>query len=124
MVQANPENHDDWIGIDLGTSNSCVGYWNENREVEILPNPDSRNSLTTPSCVLYKKDGRIEVGQKAQNQQAGNPKNTFFNVKRLIGRGFMEKEVQRDKEFLPYDIVEGENGRAIINVPMINNEYR
>ena len=122
MVEANPAQveGDDWIGIDLGTSNSCVGYWNERGEVEILANPDSRNSRTTPSCVLYKRDGTIEVGQKAENLLAGYPKNTFYNVKRLIGRGFNEKEVQRDKELLPFEVVEGKNGRVEIKLETDN----
>ena len=118
QVQRKPKKPkgDDWIGIDLGTSNSCVGYWNEDRKVEILPNKDSRNSRTTPSIVLYKKDGKIEVGEKAQLQLAGHPKNAFYNVKRFIGRGFNKKEVQRDKELFPYDVVEGKNGRAEIKL--------
>ena len=116
MVEAVPHG-EDWIGIDLGTSNSCVGLWvDEGRpgdikatdKVEILPNPDGANSRTTPSVVLYKNDGSVVVGAKALNQMTGQPKNALYNIKRIIGKAY--SEVQGARDLVPYDIVEGPKG--------------
>ena len=104
---------EDWIGIDLGTSNSVIGLW-ENGQPVILQNKDSNNERKTPSCVLYKSDGSVDVGIRAQKLASKNPKNYFYNVKRLMGRGFDDEAVVRDRDLLPYDVVEGSNQRAML----------
>ena len=97
------------IGIDLGTTYSCVGVW-KNNMVEIIPN--EQGSRITPSVVAFTEEERL-VGEAAKNQATKNPQGTIYDVKRLIGRKFHEKEVQHDAKFLPYEIVNSE-GKAYI----------
>ncbi|EER09900.1 heat shock protein 70 precursor, putative [Perkinsus marinus ATCC 50983] len=99
------------IGIDLGTTYSCVGVY-KNGRVEIIPN-DQGNRIT-PSYVSFSDDDRF-VGEAAKNEAAVNPHNTVFDVKRLIGRRFNDKTVQKDKKLLPYKIV-NKNDKPIIEV--------
>jgi molecular chaperone DnaK len=98
------------IGIDLGTTNSCVAVL-ENGVAKVIEN--SEGARTTPSIVAYTKD-EILVGATAKRQAVTNPKNTIYASKRLIGRKFEEKEVQKDIGLMPYDIIKAENGDAWI----------
>ena len=100
------------IGIDLGTTNSCMSVMEGNEAVVI---PNSEGARTTPSVVAFSKDGERLVGQAAKRQAVTNPKNTIFSAKRLIGRKF--SEVQEEAKSLPYAIVEGKNGDAYIQGP-------
>ena len=97
------------IGIDLGTTNSCVAIM-EAGVPKVIEN--SEGARTTPSIVAYQDDGEIVVGASAKRQAVTNPKNTLFAVKRLIGRRFEEKEVQKDIDLMPYSIVKADNGDA------------
>ncbi len=97
------------IGIDLGTTNSCVAVM-EGNNVKVIEN--SEGARTTPSIVAYLEDGEVLVGASAKRQAVTNPKNTIYAVKRLIGRKFTEKEVQKDIELMPYKIVPADNGDA------------
>ncbi len=97
------------IGIDLGTTNSCVAIM-EAGIPKVIEN--SEGARTTPSIVAYQDDGEIVVGASAKRQAVTNPKNTLFAVKRLIGRRFEEKEVQKDIDLMPYSIVKADNGDA------------
>lgn len=101
------------IGIDLGTTNSCVSIV-ENGQPKVIEN--SEGARTTPSIVAYTNDGEILVGAPAKRQAVTNPKNTIFAAKRLIGRRFEEKEVQKDIDLMPYQIVKASNGDAWIKV--------
>jgi molecular chaperone DnaK len=101
------------IGIDLGTTNSCVAVM-ENGVPKVIENAEG--ARTTPSVVAYQDDGEILVGAPAKRQAVTNPKNTLFAVKRLIGRKFDEKEVQKDIALMPYQIVKADNGDAWIEV--------
>ena len=101
------------IGIDLGTTNSCVAVM-ENGQPKVIEN--SEGARTTPSIVAYMDDGEILVGAPAKRQAVTNPKNTLSAVKRLIGRRFTEKEVQKDIGLMPYKIVQNSNGDAWIEV--------
>lgn len=96
------------IGIDLGTTNSCVAVL-EGDKVKVIENAEG--ARTTPSIVAY-KDGEILVGQAAKRQAVTNPKNTLFAIKRLIGRRFEDKEVQKDISLVPFKIVKADNGDA------------
>jgi len=96
------------IGIDLGTTNSCVAIV-ENGTSKVIEN--SEGARTTPSIVAYAND-EILVGASAKRQSVTNPKNTIYAAKRLIGRKFKEKEVQKDLDLMPYEIVESKNGDA------------
>jgi len=101
------------IGIDLGTTNSCVAVM-ENGKPRVIEN--SEGTRTTPSIVAYTEDGEILVGASAKRQAVTNPKNTLFAVKRLIGRRFNEEMVQRDIKMVPYSIVKADNNDAWIEV--------
>jgi molecular chaperone DnaK len=101
------------IGIDLGTTNSCVAIL-EGDQVRVIEN--SEGARTTPSIVAYQEDGEILVGASAKRQAVTNPKNTLYAVKRLIGRRFDEKEVQKDIKLMPYKIVKAPNGDAWVEV--------
>ena len=101
------------IGIDLGTTNSCVAVI-EGSEPEVISN--SEGNRTTPSAVAYTSDNQILVGQAAKRQAVTNPKNTLFAVKRLVGRKFKDKEVQKDIKSCPFGIVEAENGDAWVEI--------
>lgn len=97
------------IGIDLGTTNSCVALL-DGGQVKIIENAEG--ARTTPSIVAYAADGEVLVGAPAKRQAVTNPKNTIFAVKRLIGRKFADKEVQKDLDNIPYGIVAADNGDA------------
>src|SRR5690349_21955946 len=101
------------IGIDLGTTNSCVAIM-EGGKPRVIEN--SEGDRTTPSIVAYTKDGEILVGQSAKRQAVTNPKNTLYAIKRLIGRKFTSDIVQRDIKMVPYSIVAAENGDAWVDV--------
>jgi len=97
------------IGIDLGTTNSCVAIM-EGGQPKVIEN--SEGARTTPSIIAYMEDGEILVGAPAKRQAVTNPRNTLYAVKRLIGRKFQEKEVQKDIGLMPYAIVKADNGDA------------
>ena len=101
------------IGIDLGTTNSCVAVM-EGSESKVITNPEG--GRTTPSIVAVSDSGERLVGQIAKRQAITNPENTVFAVKRLIGRKYASKEVQDDKKILPYKIEQAENGDVRINI--------
>ena len=101
------------IGIDLGTTNSCVAIM-EGNTTRVIEN--SEGARTTPSIIAYQEDGEILVGASAKRQAVTNPKNTIYAAKRLIGRKFTEKEVQKDIDLMPYSIVAADNGDAWIEV--------
>ncbi|MBX9895063.1 MAG: molecular chaperone DnaK [Nitrosomonas sp.] len=101
------------IGIDLGTTNSCVAVM-ENGKPKVIEN--SEGTRTTPSIVAYTEEGEILVGASAKRQAITNPKNTLFAVKRLIGRRFDEDMVQRDIKMVPYSIVRADNNDAWVEV--------
>src|SRR6476646_8730774 len=101
------------IGIDLGTTNSCVAIM-EAGKPKVIEN--SEGARTTPSVIAYQEDGEILVGAPAKRQAVTNPKNTLYAVKRLIGRKFDEKEVQKDIGLMPYSITKADNGDAWIGV--------
>lgn len=97
------------IGIDLGTTNSCVAVM-DGDGARVIEN--SEGDRTTPSIVAYNKEGEVLVGQSAKRQAVTNPQNTLFAIKRLIGRRFEDDVVQRDIEMVPYKIVKADNGDA------------
>ena len=101
------------IGIDLGTTNSCVSIM-ENGSAKVIENAEG--ARTTPSIIAYTEEGEVLVGAAAKRQAVTNPKNTLFAVKRLIGRRFEEKEVQKDINLMPYHIVKADNGDAWVEV--------
>lgn len=101
------------IGIDLGTTNSCVSVL-ENGTSKVIENAEG--ARTTPSIIAYTNDGEILVGQSAKRQAVTNPHNTLFAVKRLIGRKFDEDVVQKDIKLVPYRIVKADNGDAWVEV--------
>ncbi len=101
------------IGIDLGTTNSCVAIM-EGNQVRVIENAEG--ARTTPSIIAYMEDGEILVGAPAKRQAVTNPRNTLYAVKRLIGRRFEEKEVQKDIALMPYTISRADNGDAWISV--------
>ncbi|MEJ5897148.1 molecular chaperone DnaK [Aquabacterium sp. G14] len=101
------------IGIDLGTTNSCVSIM-EGNTTKVIEN--SEGARTTPSIIAYQEDGEILVGASAKRQAVTNPKNTVYAVKRLIGRKFTEKEVQKDIDLMPYTITAADNGDAWVEI--------
>ena len=104
------------IGIDLGTTNSCVAVM-EGGKPKVIENAEG--ARTTPSVVAFTEDGEVLVGQPAKRQAITNAKNTFYAIKRLIGRKFDEDVVQRDIKLMPYEIVRADNGDAWVNVPAL-----
>ncbi|MGF1546193.1 MAG: molecular chaperone DnaK [Thiotrichales bacterium] len=101
------------IGIDLGTTNSCVAVM-EGGQAKVIEN--SEGGRTTPSIVAYSDDGEVLVGQPAKRQAVTNPSHTLFAIKRLIGRRFQDKEVQKDMDMVPYKIVKADNGDAWVEI--------
>ncbi len=101
------------IGIDLGTTNSCVSIM-EGNTTRVIEN--SEGARTTPSIIAYQDNGEILVGASAKRQAVTNPKNTLYAIKRLIGRKFTEKEVQKDIDLMPYKIAAADNGDAWVEV--------
>jgi len=101
------------IGIDLGTTNSCVAVL-ENGVAKVIEN--SEGARTTPSIIAFSNDDEVLVGQSAKRQAVTNPKNTLFAIKRLIGRRFKDDVVQKDIKMVPYKIAEAENGDAWVEV--------
>ncbi len=101
------------IGIDLGTTNSCVAIM-EGNTTKVIEN--SEGARTTPSIIAYQEDGEVLVGASAKRQAVTNPRNTLYAVKRLIGRKFTEKEVQKDIGLMPYTIAAADNGDAWVEV--------
>jgi molecular chaperone DnaK len=101
------------IGIDLGTTNSCVAVM-EGGKPRVIENAEG--ARTTPSIIAYQEDGEILAGAPAKRQAVTNPKNTLYAVKRLIGRRFDEKEVQKDIALMPYTIAKADNGDAWVEV--------
>jgi len=106
------------IGIDLGTTYSCVGVWRNDR-VDICAN--EQGNRITPSYVGFPKDGSSSgsrlVGDAAKNQASQNPTGTIFDVKRLIGRNYDDSTVQSDKKLFPYEIAKDKNGKPIVRLP-------
>ena len=100
------------IGIDLGTTNSCVAVM-EGTSARVIEN--SEGGRTTPSMVSFTEGGERLVGQSSKRQAVTNPENTFFAIKRLIGRRFNDPITQKDAELVPYNIVSGENGDAWVD---------
>jgi len=101
------------IGIDLGTTNSCVAVM-DGKNAKVIENAEG--TRTTPSMVAFTEDGETLVGQSAKRQAVTNPSNTLFAIKRLIGRRYNDPITEKDKKIVSYDIVEGENGDAWVNV--------
>ncbi len=101
------------IGIDLGTTNSCVAVL-ENGVAKVIEN--SEGARTTPSIIAFTSDDEVLVGQSAKRQAVTNPKNTLFAIKRLIGRRYKDDVVQKDIKMVPYKIIEAENGDAWVEV--------
>src|ERR1700736_4461867 len=101
------------IGIDLGTTNSCVAIM-EGGKPKVIEN--SEGDRTTPSIVAFTNDGEVLVGQAAKRQAVTNPDNTLYAVKRLIGRRFDDPVVQKDIKMVPYKIVKADNGDAWVQV--------
>ncbi|MCB1797795.1 MAG: molecular chaperone DnaK [Gammaproteobacteria bacterium] len=101
------------IGIDLGTTNSCVAIM-EGGKAKVIEN--SEGDRTTPSVIAYTNDGEVLVGQSAKRQAVTNPKNTLFAIKRLIGRRFGDSVVKKDIDMVPYKIVKADNGDAWVEV--------
>ena len=101
------------IGIDLGTTNSAVAVM-EGENVKVIEN--SEGARTTPSIIAYMDNGEILVGAPAKRQAVTNPKNTLFAVKRLIGRRFDDREVQKDIGLMPFKITRADNGDAWVEV--------
>jgi len=116
-AEEDEENYGTVVGIDLGTTYSCVGVWKKGR-VEIIAN-DQGNRIT-PSYVAFTDTQRL-IGEAAKNQAALNPENTIFDVKRLIGRAYTDATVQKDKKLLPYDVV-NQNGAPMIRVQVKGEE--
>ena len=101
------------IGIDLGTTNSCVAIM-EAGKPRVIEN--SEGHRTTPSIVAYSEDGEVLVGQSAKRQAVTNPEHTLYAIKRLIGRRFDDSIVQKDIAMVPYKIVKADNGDAWVRV--------
>ena len=100
------------LGIDLGTTNSCVGVW-RNNNVEIIAN--EQGNRTTPSVVAFTDTERL-IGDSAKNQASANPKNTVFDAKRLIGRKYDDAAVQADKTHWPFTVRSGKDNKPVVEV--------
>lgn len=100
------------IGIDLGTTNSCVAVL-DGDSAKVIENAEGER--TTPSIIAYSQDGETLVGAPAKRQAVTNPKNTLFAIKRLIGRRFEDKEVQKDIDIMPFNIIKADNGDAWVS---------
>ena len=101
------------IGIDLGTTNSCVAILDGDR-AKVIENAEG--GRTTPSIVAFSSEGELLVGQPAKRQAVSNPENTLFAIKRLIGRRFDDPTVQKDIDMVPYKIVKADNGDAWVEI--------
>src|SRR5690606_21225066 len=101
------------IGIDLGTTNSCVAVL-EGGKARVIENAEG--ARTTPSIVAFTQDGETLVGQSAKRQAVTNPENTLYAIKRLIGRRFEDDVVQKDIKMVPYKIAKADNGDAWVEV--------
>ena len=101
------------LGIDLGTTNSCVAIM-EGKDVRVIEN--SEGARTTPSMVAFSDSGERLVGQSAKRQAVTNPSNTLYAIKRLIGRRYDDPTVAKDKAMVPFAIVKGDNGDAFVEV--------
>ncbi|XNM89490.1 Hsp70 family protein [Escherichia coli] len=101
------------IGIDLGTTNSCVAIM-DGTTPRVLENAEG--DRTTPSIIAYTQDGETLVGQPAKRQAVDGAQNTLFAIKRLIGRRFQDEEVQRDVSIMPFKIIAADNGDAWVEV--------
>ena len=108
------------IGIDLGTTFSCVGVW-QNNKVEIIANDQGVN--TTPSYVAFTENERI-IGDAAKTQATRNPVNTVFDAKRLIGRKFSDESVQSDMKNWPFKVESGPQEKPLISVKYLNEEKK
>ena len=97
------------IGIDLGTTNSCVAVM-EGGNAKVIENAEG--ARTTPSIVAFTDNGETLVGQAAKRQAVTNPENTLFAIKRLIGRPYSDEKVSKDKDMVPYEIVKSDGGDA------------
>src|SRR5882724_215584 len=97
------------IGIDLGTTNSCVAVM-EGKDVKVIENTEG--ARTTPSMVAFTDSGERLVGQAAKRQAVTNPENTLFAIKRLIGRRYDDPLTQKDRGLVPYNVISGDNGDA------------
>jgi len=112
QTSSKPNSYGTVIGIDLGTTYSCVGVMKNGERVEIIPN-DQGNRIT-PSYMAFTQDGERLIGDAAKNQLTSNPKNTFFDIKRILGRKFNDKEVQDDMKLLPFKVAPNSNGMPVI----------
>src|SRR6204780_4735244 len=101
------------IGIDLGTTNSCVAVM-EGKDAKVIENAEG--ARTTPSMVAFTDSGERLVGQAAKRQAVTNPENTLFAIKRLIGRRYDDPTVEKNKTLVPYTIVRGDNGDAWVEI--------
>ena len=108
------------IGIDLGTTYSCVGVW-QNDKVEIIAN--DQGNRTTPSYVAFNSNEKL-VGEAAKSQVSLNPENTIFDAKRLMGHKFSDKHVQQDISHFPFNIVQGANDTPVMEVEYKNETKR
>ena len=109
------------IGIDLGTTYSCVAVW-KNGRVEVCPN--EQGNRITPSYVAWTPDGQRLVGDSAKNQASSNPSNTVFDVKRLIGRKFSDPTVQKDAKLFPFKVTTVSADKPVVEIDMGNNEKK
>lgn len=120
MVKTETKNMGPCIGVDLGTTYSCVAIM-KNNNVEIIAN--AQGNRTTPSCVAFTEDERL-IGESAKNQMSMNPKNSVFDAKRLIGRNFTDEPVQSDMRHFPFSVVKGPNNKPLIDVKYMGADKR